>query len=141
MGKGSYTATRERALLACRKAHVVQVHAMSRHSRKRKQRHVTVAKPQPPGLRVPGAKGLSIRSLFQRPGPLSVTARVGRLAVAVPLVLIGAAGVFMVLALPGTYGKSTSSVVGMNALTLLVSLAVAVFGAVICVNMVRAPRK
>lgn len=100
------------------------------------------AKATAPRLSVPGGtRGLRLSSVFQRPGPMSVAARVGRLAIALPLVLIGAAGIFMVVALPGTYGKSTGSIVGMNALTLLVSLAVAAFGAMMCANAVRAPRK
>lgn len=72
---------------------------------------------------------------------MSFARRVGRFAIALPLVFIGAAGVFMVVALPGTYGKAMWSIVGMNALTFAVSVAAAVFGVVLCVNAVRAPRK
>ena len=118
-----------------------KLHAMSRRSKKRKQKHVTITNPQASSLNAARKKRLSIRPLFQRPGPISVATRIGRLAVAAPLVLIGAAGVFMVLAFPGTYGKSTSSIVVMNVLTLLVSAAVAVFGTAMCVTAVRGPRK
>src|SRR5512146_3140199 len=96
----------------CR-ADVLQVHDMSRRSQRRRKR-VIVAKASAPRLNVPGATGLRMRSLFQPSRPMSVAGRSGRFAIAVPLMLIGAAGAFLVVALPGTYGKSTWSIVGMN---------------------------
>lgn len=88
-----------------------------------------------------GASKLQLTRLLQRPAPISPAARAARLAVALPLSAIGLAGVFMAVALPGTYGKSTWSVVGMNALTLLVGVAVALLGVLLCINAVRAPRR
>ncbi|HYH00054.1 MAG TPA: hypothetical protein VD837_13045 [Terriglobales bacterium] len=72
---------------------------------------------------------------------MSIGARIGRLILGLPLIVVGVLGVLLVIAAPGAYGKSAVTNIALNALTFLVSAATAFLGGLVCLNSVRAPRK